>query len=179
MYPIRQIIRCAVLLGIAAGFGVAGGLRAQSQAQTQNPNPPFSLTITSDSPVKSGKVVWVDVTLKNITSGNITTYSTSDHIGFEYEVDVWTDKSAMAPETKFGREIHNHTTPEDDRQPEVILSNGAYSELGPGKSITDHVSISKMYDLSKPGKYTIQFRRLDEVSKTLVKSNKLTVTITP
>jgi hypothetical protein len=39
--------------------------------------------------------------------------------------------------------------------------------------------VSRMYDLSKPGKYTIHVTRYDYASKTIVKSNPITVTITP
>jgi hypothetical protein len=39
--------------------------------------------------------------------------------------------------------------------------------------------VSRLYDLSKPGKYTIQVTRRDDASKTIVKSNPITVTITP
>jgi hypothetical protein len=39
--------------------------------------------------------------------------------------------------------------------------------------------VSRLYDLSKPGKYAIQVTRPDLGSRTLVKSNAVTVTITP
>jgi hypothetical protein len=41
------------------------------------------------------------------------------------------------------------------------------------------ISVSDLYDLSKPGQYTIQVRRWDDETKTWVKSNTLTVTVTP
>lgn len=39
--------------------------------------------------------------------------------------------------------------------------------------------IDKLYDLSKPGTYTIQASRVDEESKAVVKSNIITVTVVP
>jgi C4-type Zn-finger protein len=33
--------------------------------------------------------------------------------------------------------------------------------------------------MSKPGKYSIQVERIDDESKTVVKSNTITVTVTP
>lgn len=45
--------------------------------------------------------------------------------------------------------------------------------------MTHRVNLTKMYELSKPGKYIVQFRRLDEASETFVKSNKITITVIP
>ena len=48
-----------------------------------------------------------------------------------------------------------------------------------GEERTQVVSVSDLYDLSKPGQYTIQVRRWDDDTKTWVKSNTITVTVTP
>lgn len=48
-----------------------------------------------------------------------------------------------------------------------------------GKTMADRVNVSKLYDLNQPGKHTIQFERLDAEIKTFVKSNEITVTVTP
>jgi hypothetical protein len=39
--------------------------------------------------------------------------------------------------------------------------------------------LEKLYDLSKPGQYTIQASRFDDTAKTWVKSNTITLTVTP
>ena len=51
--------------------------------------------------------------------------------------------------------------------------------LLPGESWRDLILMKNLYDLSQPGQYTIQVRRWDDETKTWVKSNTLTVTVTP
>ena len=47
---------------------------------------------------------------------------------------------------------------------------------GEGLRITFKVAL---YDMSRPGDYTIQVSHFDDETKTWVKSNKITVTVTP
>jgi hypothetical protein len=52
--------------------------------------------------------------------------------------------------------------------------------LQPGCSIHGTVAaVQEFYDMSRPGDYTIQVSHFDEETKTWVKSNALTVTVTP
>ena len=51
--------------------------------------------------------------------------------------------------------------------------------LNPGESLKDSISISKMYDMTKPGKYQVQVQRTDPESKVIVKSNTIGITVTP
>jgi hypothetical protein len=39
--------------------------------------------------------------------------------------------------------------------------------------------LGQLYDLRRPGKYTIQVSRVDEETKTLVKSNTINITVKP
>ena len=59
----------------------------------------------------------------------------------------------------------------------VIVASVATRYLQPGESKKDEIILNKLYDLSKPGKYTVQVLGLDDVRRT-VKSNTITVTIT-
>ena len=177
MRGLLQLRWPVAILAVIATTGISAELRAQAPKLTQSERPPFSVTISSKEPVvKSGSIIWVDATVKN-TSDEVISVGSTAPVEFAYDIDVWTDKSARAPETKLGRRRNNRTTPEDETM--VILSDSAESPLKPGKTLTDHVNVSKMYDLSQPGKYTIEFRRLDEETKTFVKSNKITLTVTP
>jgi hypothetical protein len=53
--------------------------------------------------------------------------------------------------------------------------------LKPGQSVGENseIDLSKDWDLSKPGVYTIQAERWDSSSKGFVKSNTITVTVMP
>lgn len=178
MSGVHQLKWRVAILAMVVTIAASEQLRAQASKSAQSSKPPFSLTITADSVVKSGSVICVDATVKNTSDHEISVFSTADHLGNEYSADVWTDKSTLAPETRLGREINNHTTPEDERTPQIRISSGGSIQLKPGKTFTDHANVSTMYDLSQPGKYSIQFRKYDDESKTTVKSNKITVTVT-
>ncbi len=63
-----------------------------------------------------------------------------------------------------------------------------YGSVGHGQLITvpqgktmsaGAAQLDKIYDLSKPGKYTVQVSRFDDTTKVWVKSNTITLTVTP
>jgi len=51
--------------------------------------------------------------------------------------------------------------------------------LAPGETFRDQIVVSDLYDLSRPGEYTIRARRPDEETKTPVISNTIRITVTP
>jgi hypothetical protein len=169
---------CAILVTVAAFcFCQAAGARGQTA------KPPFSLTLVAENAtLKAGSPVMVKVTMKNESEHNISVYTegTSDQGGFVYKADVWDEKGSTAPETKFGRSIQGHDTPEDlRREPYVIVTSGGEGILAPGQTQSDQVNLNKLYELSRPGKYTIQLRRFDAESNSFVLSNKVQVSVIP
>jgi hypothetical protein len=159
--------------------GISISLCAQTTRPATGTTPPFSISISSPSTiVKGGASVFVDAVVKN-TSAQIISVHTTVPPALAYDIEVWTEKSVRANETKMGRIRNNHTTPEDEREPEIIVASGGDGPLEPGKTLTDHVNVSDLYDLSGPGKYTIQFERFDPETKTSVASNKIVVTVIP
>ena len=46
-----------------------------------------------------------------------------------------------------------------------------------GRSVIESIPVSHWFDLRKPGKYTLMVRIKDPISKALVESNQLTVTV--
>jgi len=51
--------------------------------------------------------------------------------------------------------------------------------LEPGQSVKDVIEVNEMYDLSRPGTYTIQLSRQVDGRGLDVKSNKIVVTVLP
>ena len=118
---------------------------------------------------------------------------------FNYMIDVRNDKGSAPPRTKYG----NHFLEKDVDEPKdsaqakntetqpagndassqtfrktVIVSSDLLLPIQPGKSLTDVIIVNKMFDLSQPGKYSIQAQRADPDSKIVVNSNIITVTVT-
>ncbi len=61
----------------------------------------------------------------------------------------------------------------------VVTYSGGPRSVKPRETLADVIQLDKLYDLSKPDKYAIQVERIDDDTKAIVKSNKLTVTVTP
>ena len=123
------------------------------------------------------------VTLTNSSSHNIRVWSHNDSDDDRgYRVNVRDDTGAFAPDTKRGiarngrGDISSLTAEELTRYGTVV--SGACGVLKSGTSLSYFVTATRLYGLSKPGKYTVQLECLDEESKTYVKSNTVTVTIT-
>ena len=160
-------------------------ISAGGQAQVAQPapaEPKFSLTIkTAQGTVKVGSDVVVEAEMKNISAEDVF-YSVftgrgDGPVASGFTWEILNSKGKPVPFTEYGLKLN---------RPEPELGSGGYVPaagktifglLGPGKAIVEKMALSKEYDLSKPGKYSIQALRSD--GKTDVKSNIITLTVTP
>lgn len=93
-----------------------------------------------------------------------------------YPVQVRDEKGSLAPETKWGRRVR---TGKDDPGKETVQV-GSYHEryVQPGETYTDGIELNGLYDLSQPGKYTVQIVKIDENGNVVFKSNVVVLTVT-
>jgi hypothetical protein len=154
-------------------------------AQPARAAPKFSLTIkTAQGTVKVGSDVVVEAEMKNTSVEDIF-YSAltgrgqdPGRSGFAWE--ILNVEGKPVPLTEYGLKINHLESPQDEVGPGGYIPSAGktvYGLLGPGKAIVENRTLSKEYDLSKPGKYTVQASRFD--GKTDVKSNTLTLTVMP
>ena len=94
--------------------------------------------------------------------------------GLRYEIEVRNDKGLSAPPSAYLRDLRNKTN--------VSFSSNLAQWLKPGESFVDEILVTKFYDLSQPGKYTISVTRdippAQNLGKGTVRSNTITVTVT-
>ncbi len=144
-------------------------------------SPEYSLTIGAGSGTfKRGTDVKIQIVLANLTDHQISIARLNDTNGpeFEYVFDVRESDRRSVPLTRYGRASHGTPDAGDVRQGCGDCS-GFSEDVAPHEKITDEISVTKIHDLSKPGKYTVQVSRFnDDGLKTLVKSNTITITIT-
>ena len=168
---------------LLAVISIATVVSIASSSVAQNARSSFSLAISAvNSRVKMGAPIWLDVTMENTSDHEISVYreNTDDQGGFVYKADVRDQTGATAPETKFGRRIQGHDTPEERaHEPYVMLTSGGESKLGAGKKIVERINLTNLYALNRPGKYTIQLQRMDMENQNTVLSNKITIAVTP
>jgi hypothetical protein len=155
---------------------------ASSVAQHQEKGQPdISLTISAprDS-AKVGSDVLVNIALANITKHIV-------YVGLvlldngaecEYTVDARDLKGNLAPYAKHGRALRGVPLKGEVREHLCADFSGFPKELQPGETQDDAILASGIYDLTKPGKYTIQVSRTYGEAKTVVKSNTITLTVT-
>lgn len=172
--PKRKLRMRALLdVGIlSALLGLAGIV----VAQVPNTAPPFSLTISSpQSSFKIGSDVTLELKMTNTSNRNI---SFGAGWGMPVvDIEIHDVDGKQTPETPYGLRLHR-------KDPRFALQDSVtgpvtHPTLRPGESNDSIGSLNKIYDLSKPGEYTIQVQRMDPDSKILVKSNTLTITVTP
>ena len=130
---------------------------------------PFTLTLEAEeNPVKAGSEVKVDITLQN-------SYNRAIHVHLslaemEYTFEVRDDQNRIPPETEYARKAKGRG----------YFSNDQILYLQPGESLPkDLLVLTKFYDMSRPGKYTVQVSRAvpKELGGGTVKSNTLTITV--
>jgi hypothetical protein len=127
---------------------------------------PFSLTIaTRQDAVRAGSEVTLETFLTN-TSNHVVEF---DFAVTKLDLQVRDSRGNLVPLTKDGQEL----------QKQFGARGGNLVPVQPGKTERGDILLDRVYDLSQPGTYTIQVHRLDETSKTVVKSNTITLIVTP
>ncbi len=145
---------------------------------------PFTIAIgTSGSVATAKSPIEVQVTLKNTSDHEFRFYLDNSRkaelCGFDVEV---TDAQGLAPKiTAYHNALTGWKAPQERVMKTegefIIVGSGGTLPLAPGKTVELHMDIGQMYDLSKPGTYTIQVTRTDAADGTTVKSNPLKITV--
>jgi hypothetical protein len=165
------------MLIMVSALGFPESASSQQQKSASSGEYSFSLTIQAkDHIVKTGLPVWVDVTEKNnfdqiLPFGREKPFS-GDQGGESFRVDVRNDKGIRPAETTLYRRKLGHLTPEERTPEQLPVTNGSFIFLKPGEAITDRIDVGRLYDLSHPGKYSIQVRFP-------IPTNTITVTVIP
>jgi hypothetical protein len=159
---------CTLLTGIASVAAAFGQTPAQGQT-----GQPFSITISAvRSEVKSGIPVRVKIHLTNTSDREMS--ETRRHLrGFNanYEYDI-RDSAGNRLQTKPLSPAESQLPPDWDV---------SVSSIAPRGSLDDIATLSREYDLSVPGEYTIQLSRHIEGKPDgeVVRSNTITITVLP
>jgi len=151
------------LLLIAASAGTGGG--AQSAA-------PFSITISTDKPtVKAGSDVYVEIRMTNTSNHSVDcTHQSQDFLDRSFEYEVRDGSRKLIPK------LERNVPLESDGV------SGSPRSIKPGETCEAFGGyVSHPYDMSRPGEYTIQVsRRISGNPRDgVVKSNRITITVTP
>ncbi len=130
----------------------------------QSNNPPFKIAITAEnSTIIAGADVSIKVSLTNTSNQEV-------NEGVAYRSGIDLDSSfQFEVRDKRGKMVPKRTYP----HPEVATGSVRFRTISPGATLTQEQRVSALYDMRKPGKYTIQVARGE------IKSNIVTVTVIP
>jgi len=154
------------------------GLTSVTAAQVaQVEQPPCTITIsTPENSIKAGLEVKLDIATKNVSDRTI--YLVFSTVGRNMKIDVRDNEGNPASETPYGLEIHG-TDPK--RRPFAGTAFSTRVPLKPGETFEEKLVLSKEYDLSKSGRYSVRVQRSDVLSDAntgiFVKSNAITVDV--
>lgn len=174
----QQEMRSEIIMRIQSRlfllFAIAAIIGATQTVCSQEPlsitlRPSKGDTTTGTGVVIAGSPVYVLVDLKN-NSDKIVSSMSIDYPPY-YIIDVRDEEGYPTPETKFMRELRdpNHRG----------FGSGGLFQYNPGESWKEQLTITHYYEMSRPGKYTIQLERKlpEELGVGTVKSNTITITV--
>jgi hypothetical protein len=166
--PLRFVPLLALLSLVASVAAPQGATPTTPPAE-----PWFSVTIsTPNASVRAGSDVKLNIVLANTTGKDLHSgYGGPGRDGPVFDIDIRDSRNVAVPETPFGLTLHG-------KNPHPFAGSVFSAPSHPGEPIKEELILSKEYDLSKPGKYTVQVRERHPVFQT-VKSNVITITVHP
>jgi hypothetical protein len=168
------------LLLVAAIFLDTHGGVAQLKAKTSGSSPDFSLHIgPPHQVVKAGTQVQIEVNVVNATGHKIWFSAAKGGKGWSeliYNVTIRDAQGSSPPLTKLGRALTGEFLPGDDEIPNSV--DHVFADLEAGASALDVMTVSKIYDLSRPGSYVVMISGVD-TKDAWVCSNTVSIKVIP
>lgn len=164
---------------LAVALCACSTMLAQTGAGAKHPVASFSLHIsTPEAVVKAGAAVPIDIVITNTSDHEIAIGRSNGPMQgeFHHELHVLDSSGKAVARTKWGHKLKGEVGPGEDS---VITFSDVIGTLQPGQTLKDGLFANAIFDLTHPGKYTLQIERIDADTKAVVKSNVITVTVTP
>jgi hypothetical protein len=136
----------------------------------------FSVTIgTQHEVVKSGEDFHLLITITNTSDREIKFAEVPGDppaAEFQSSIEVRDNKGRSATETEYARSLKKNPRPRGSRVTWV---------LRPGESLEEDAALTRLFDLRRPGTYTISaYRKTPEhLGMGTVKSNTISIVVTP
>lgn len=186
----RSLVATIVALSLSAAIAIA-----------QSAQPNFSISIgVEQNKVRAGSDLAISVVETNVSNHPIWLGGGLQPLpGTGIVLEVLDVQGVSAPKTELYRIWRGEENPPIVFHPaeggkpawtetHIPMLSGRGVLIDPGNVVKDQIVVNKLFDLSKPGKYTIRLRQIDfrkdeEASSgrpvPYVNSNTITITITP
>jgi hypothetical protein len=143
-------------------------------------NAGYSLTIAPPTDqIHLGTPINITITVKNTSNSDIYWRAELDNTAYHAFHFLLTKDEKEVETTRFHRILRNEPRPDD--QPETAWGSGSsvLSAVKPGKSFTLTIDLNKLYEIKRPGQYTLKISRTEDDNKTIVHSNTVTLNVVP
>ncbi|HWA96235.1 MAG TPA: hypothetical protein VG844_16675 [Terracidiphilus sp.] len=167
---------------VLLGLFVAHCVHAQSPQTSSSPTskPEFSIHVMPPpAPFKLGEPVVVEVIITNIAKHEIfwaTWFSMSKDLPY-LSCHFLLERNGKEVETTyFDRYITGRVKPDDPFK--VLSGSSILLPKPPGKMFDMNIDLTRLYQITKPGTYTLHVSRYDPATKTTVSANLATIQIT-
>ena len=116
----------------------------------------------------------VDIAKKNISDHDIDGSFVVGTAERSYEIVVKAKDGSLAAQTSYGRRIH------EPKMEGLNLGTGSMviGSLPPRQELKQMLFLNLIYDVSRPGKYTVQVTQTDREKNVVVKTNIVTLAVT-
>ena len=147
--------------------------------QSNTTEQPIKITImAAQNNFMAGNPIEITITMKNISDHdiNIVQWTGDKHQAeLSYAVIVRDKNGEMPIETEYKKRLN------EGGAVAVIAGSHKLITFKPGDEITETSNLNKLYNLSRLGEYTVQVEKKlpDSEGEDTVKSNTITVTVTP
>jgi hypothetical protein len=150
----------------------------------RNSRPAVAIAVSMpNSQVKIGADVHLQITRINISDENVVVAlpnsNASEDLVLDFEIDLLDAEGNQVTQTQYGRTVQSKGGL--IHGPGIgKLTGGAPHALKPKEKLQQDIVLSSLFELSRPGTYTVQLRRQDRTTESVVaKSNRITFIVTP
>jgi len=176
-----MVTRRSILFAAAAALLLAVSSLAQTSPTAEGENVAvFSLTVDPHAaPITLGSRIDITVTLKNISGKEIyLSWDRGQDTVYRAFSVLLTHDSREVETTYFERLITGRMRPSDPDPTLETLSRSSISlPSPPEKMFVMTIDLTRLYEITEPGPYTLTVSRFDEYSKTVVHAKPLTLNI--
>jgi len=161
---------------IAIAAALPGAPASPQPAATGPQRTPYALSIRAKhDEFRVGEEIRIEIVLKNISAQPLLAAPVIPTAETSYRAYVQDEKGNSAPETRLSRQLRSDKD-EAGRETVTVFETGPVGYLQPGESTKEEIILGRLYDLSRPGKYTVRVQALRDVDG-VAKSNPVSITV--
>jgi hypothetical protein len=168
----------AIVISTVMSASVGSLQSSSARVPAQSASSPFSLKISTTSQIiRAGSSVNVNILVTNVSNHEIVIrYPYMEGFPVSWLLEVKSAEGAVPPPTAYGKELKAGSKIVNGRAVPLTGSNFSLS-LRKGERLKVRLPVGDIYDLSRPGTYTIRVSHYDTETKDEVRSNTVSVTV--